>query len=279
MADTVYVTNQYPFKTYKALLTQTPSLNGFDITDFDNKLIVGETYTINNYVGGFVSIVQDVSSGSNYPDGLVLYNVSGGNGSGLQLNVEFLSGTIIGYNIVSQGSDYLVNDVVTLVGGDINAQFIIQQVFGDDFSNIADVVSGTINQNGCVFIATYQTPNDWGNGSELTSDGNLVVTELENNLGFNVSWVEINPGIYFAFDADGPFGNTFPREITVTNVNQNGGYFVLSPNLILQSQSASFTEVDDIILLSVYDFDIADYDSGYLFYTPVEINLLYTLPA
>jgi len=192
MADTKYVTNQYPFKTYKALLTQTPPLNGFDITDFDNKLIIGEEYTINNYV------------------------------------------------------------------------------VGDDFTN----VGATANTTGEIFIAVAEIPSNWSNGSNLTSSGNFVVTELENNLGFDVSWVEFNPGIYFAFDDSGPSGNTFPRETTMTYVNQNGGYPVLSPNLILQSQSASFIDVDNIILLSVYDFDIGDYDSGYLFYTPVEINIL-----
>jgi len=32
---------------------------------------------------------------------------------------------------------------------------------GGDFSNVADVQSGTINQNGCIFIATGTTPSSW----------------------------------------------------------------------------------------------------------------------
>jgi len=38
---------------------------------------------------------------------------------------------------------------------------------GDNFSNVANVVSGTINTTGCVFIATGTTPTTYSNGSTL----------------------------------------------------------------------------------------------------------------
>lgn len=38
---------------------------------------------------------------------------------------------------------------------------------GDNFSNVATVVSGTINTTGCVFIATGTTPTTYSNGSTL----------------------------------------------------------------------------------------------------------------
>ena len=38
----------------------------------------------------------------------------------------------------------------------------------DDFTNVADVQSGNINENGCVFIATGEIPTVWNSGSELT---------------------------------------------------------------------------------------------------------------
>lgn len=44
---------------------------------------------------------------------------------------------------------------------------ILTYVAGDDFSNIATVVSGTINTTGCVFTATGTTPTDYTNGSTI----------------------------------------------------------------------------------------------------------------
>lgn len=64
-------------------------------------------------------------------------------------------------------------------------------VSGDDFSNIAEVLEGTINTTGCKFRATgdknfeYLIPTTW-DMSTLTSDGNMIVNVLENTLGFNI---------------------------------------------------------------------------------------------
>ena len=38
---------------------------------------------------------------------------------------------------------------------------------GDDFSNVATVISGTINENGCVFEATGDEPNSWNGNTSL----------------------------------------------------------------------------------------------------------------
>ena len=45
---------------------------------------------------------------------------------------------------------------------------ITTYVATDDFSNVENIVSGTTNTTGCVFIATGDTPTDWTNGSTLT---------------------------------------------------------------------------------------------------------------
>ena len=64
-------------------------------------------------------------------------------------------------------------------------------VSGDDFSNIAQVLSGVINTTNCVFKVTGNTntenfyPTTW-DGSELTSQGDMVVTVLENSLNTTV---------------------------------------------------------------------------------------------
>lgn len=62
---------------------------------------------------------------------------------------------------------------------------------GDDFSNIAEVLSGVINTTGCVFKVTgssntdYFFPDTWVS-SQITSQGDMIVYELENTLGFDV---------------------------------------------------------------------------------------------
>jgi hypothetical protein len=44
---------------------------------------------------------------------------------------------------------------------------IVTYVAGDDFSNVATVVSGTINTTGCVFDAIGVTPTDYSNGRHI----------------------------------------------------------------------------------------------------------------
>ena len=65
---------------------------------------------------------------------------------------------------------------------------------GDDFTNVANVVSGVINTNGCVFIATGTTPTDYSNGSELRDTSAPVAIILENTLGGDVVWTRIGVG-------------------------------------------------------------------------------------
>ena len=85
--------------------------------------------------------------------------------------------------------------------------------------------------------------------------------------------------MYFAQNDEGPSENSFPRESTQTYINQNGGLSVINPNLLFQSQVVTDTEIDDSVLLTVFDFGPGDYVSGELYYTTVEINILYTLPS
>lgn len=190
------ITNNLP--SYKALLTQTGVIVGTNISVFNYSLIIGETYTISNYVAS------------------------------------------------------------------------------DDFSNVANVVSGNINETGCVFIATGNTPSVWNNGSELTSSGNLVVDVLENNLGFNIFWYDdFAPGIYIAFNSiTGPIYNSFDR--TKTMVTTQGTFYFNSPPLPYinyYSQPGSFLEKDDAVVLIVWDSDGYLGVSDILYYTPIEIKI------
>ena len=52
------------FVTYKALLTQLGVQSGTDLNDFNDGLIIGETYTITDYIGDDdFSNIADVQSG------------------------------------------------------------------------------------------------------------------------------------------------------------------------------------------------------------------------
>lgn len=182
--------------TYKALLTQTASITGTGIGDFYGALIIGESYTINNYVAS------------------------------------------------------------------------------DDFSNIANVTSGTINTNGCVFTATGSIPQSWNSGSELISAGNLVVNVIENNLGFSLDWYDdFIPGVYFAVRSDtGPLFNTFPRErVSITATNSQVP-FAPPVQLSQYSVTSGIGSKDSAIITVVFDYDSFSNVADYLYYSPIEVT-------
>ena len=133
----------------------------------------------------------------------------------------------------------IINQTDSLEGnnlGNFGEGFVIGEFYtidtyesGDDFGNVADVISGNINTSGCYFRATGMTPSNWSNNSYLYSDGSLVVNELENNLGVNIYWdyvpfggegygyiyAEDNTGIFVDLkDLGVPFAtlqNTYPN--------------------------------------------------------------------
>jgi hypothetical protein len=189
----------YSVSTYKALLTQTATFSGTSISGFGGlgPLIIGETYTIDDYQSG------------------------------------------------------------------------------DDFSNISDVVSGIINETGCVFVATGGLPAIWSNGSRLTSSGNLVVSVLSNNLGFDIVWFNyLAPGIYFGFKSNtGPIYNSFPRNyvsIQSTPTTFSSGLPV--PLWQYVGVGSLIGDKDEAVYLAMFDFETMSTVPDYLYYTPIEIN-------
>jgi hypothetical protein len=193
-------TNTNGIATYKALLTQTGSIIATNLSDYRGKLIIGETYTIDNYV----------------------------------------------------------DDA--------------------DFSNIANVVTGTINQTGCVFIATGETPNSWDDSTQLSSDGGLIVDVLENTLGYDIDW-EWAPfggyGYYVGFNSN-TIGriNSFPRRSVEIKSNATLPLdYPANPFLLVYAATGSYNEVDELISFSVVDYDAFDQVNNALYYTSVEINI------
>jgi len=116
---------------------------------------------------------------------------------------------------------------------------------GDNFSNVANVVSGTINTNGCVFIATGTTPTTYLKGSTLaryvsqnyaiadlglapkvykalltqTGTSAPVATVLVNTLGGTPSWTYGAVGSY-RFE----IGNTIAPDLSKVAVYINNTY-------------------------------------------------------
>lgn len=187
----------YSLLTYRALLTQTATQSGTNLTDFQSALIIGETYTITNYVAG------------------------------------------------------------------------------DDFSNIANVQSGLINETGCQFIATGEFPTIWSNGSELLSSGNLAVHVLQNDLGFDISWgIGFGPGLYFGInDTTGPIYNSFPRHDTMITCQHSAQSFFAPTDIRMYGAVGSIGSTDDVIGILTYDYSLTQSVADYLYYTPVEIKM------
>lgn len=87
-----------------------------------------------------------------------------------------------------------------------------------DFSNIAQVIDGTINVVGCIFIATGTTPNSWGAGGQLIVSGCPLFTILnstDNDYLGEIKWGYQQGGIYVgykqgAFPSDKTFLGSTP---------------------------------------------------------------------
>jgi hypothetical protein len=268
---------------YRALLTQTGPITGTSLSDFDYGLIVGETYTITNYVidDDFSNIAEVQSGGSlifDYVGTATGYGgvngvtgTTSGLGSGATFNVGWCGTTYNSVTVVSSGVDYVVGDTITILGTDVSGS--------TPENNITITVTDlTPTETGCVFIATGQTPNYWGNNSELVSDGGLIVDVLENNLGYELFWIQTpfgGDGYYIATNnTTGPIYNSFNRDKVeiITSFKypfDNGGPSF--PPFIVPGIS-SFINKDSSIFIDVFDV-MGGPSNDLLYYTPIEIKI------
>ena len=274
--------------TYKALLTQLGSQTGTTLSGFggfNDGLIIGETYTITDYIGGDdFSTIADVTSGGilnidyvgTAKNGSGVFNgltgTTSGLGSGASFDVYICGTTYNSITVVTSGVDYVVGDTITILGTDLSGS--------TPTNDITITVTGfNPNQTGCVFIATGEIPTNWSNGSTLVSSGNLVVKVLENNLGYDIEWVtgEIGAGVYLGFNSiTGPLYNTFNRNTTFVLGGGNSiSFFGLEPNLLetFIGPVSFVNEKDDIIFVAVVDTEIFDTVADNLYYFPVEIQI------
>jgi hypothetical protein len=270
--------------TYKALLTQFGVQSGVDLGDFNYGLIIGETYTITDYIGDDdFSNIADVQSGGtlnfNY-DGTApgvgyasftsVTGTTSGSGSGATFDIYWCGVT---YNLVeveNSGVDYVVGDTITILGTDVSGS--------TPANDITITITGlTPTETGCIFIATGETPTNWSNGSTLVSSGNLVVKVLENNLGYDIEWVDgvgFDPGIYIGFNSTtGPLYNTFNRNTTFVLGGGNPNPYY-GPNLLETFIGpVSLSEKDDAIIVAVFDTVILEAVPDSLYYFPIEIQI------
>jgi len=274
--------------TYKALLTQLGVQTGTELFNFNDGLIIGETYTITDYISDDdFSNVADVQSGAgtlldfDYVWSPVvgisgnfngLTGTTSGSGSGSSFDGYWCGTTtpiIINITIDNGGVDYVVGDTITILGTELSGS--------TPTNDITITVTGfNPNQTGCVFIATGESPANWYNGSTLESSGNLVVKVLENNLGFDIGWDYdiFGSGVYFGYNSTtGPLYNTFNRNTTfVLNGSNPNPYF--GPNLLETFVGPiSLSEKDETIVVAVFDTEILESVPDSLYYFPIDIQI------
>jgi hypothetical protein len=209
-------------------------------------------------------IVNNLSGQTIYGN-LVVTGTTSSNNTGVYRALLTQTGTIIGTSINQFNFGLIIGETYT----------ITSYQGSDDFSNIANVQSGTINETGCIFIATGETPNFWADNSELTSAGGLIVDVLENTLGYNISWQQ-NPfggnGYYIGVnDSTGPLFNSFPRSQTTVNMSIKYPFNWLGFPPIGITGISNYTEKDSAVFIEMY-FDGSNIDNA-LYYTPVEITI------
>jgi len=183
--------------------------------------------------------------------------------------------------LLTQTATFSVQNIANML-----QSFIIGETYtianyntGDDFSNIANVISGVINETGCQFIATGELPNNWTNSSTIESAGNLVVNVLENNLGFDIEWYDdFVPGVYFGINSKtGPIHSSFPKSQTSLMSSQTAIATGPPVEYTIYSFPASFGSKDDVVIVVPYDFNMGSNLVDNLYYTPVEIHMKQSL--
>ena len=81
-------------------------------------------------LGQLVSWILDPGSG--YTDGQ--YNLTGGSGTGAEVDITTTAGAVDSVSIVNAGSGYSIGDVLTIDGGNLDATLTLDYVGTGDFS-------------------------------------------------------------------------------------------------------------------------------------------------
>lgn len=178
------------------------------------------------------------------------------------------TGNITGTSLVDFNYGLIIGETYTIITGQT----------GDDFSNIANVQSGVINETGCVFIATGSTPSVWDYNTELSSTGNLIYDVLENNLGYDIYWEQFASGTYIGYPNNiGPKYNSFTREKISVLTQLTITLPPFGQIIQLYAGPASLGSKDDVLALGVWDSVSETSVDNKLLYTPYEFKVLQDL--
>lgn len=145
------------------------TINGV-VVSYDTAPLVGSVATIESpilYTGD-----NYVASGS--------ATTTGGTGSGLTVKTEVSLGTVTKVTILAPGINYTPGDIVTIVGGNNFAQFVVQNVEGSNGEiTITDKSNGTITGT---FKFNAKSATSVPNGSQFVNfqSGNFFKIPVKN---------------------------------------------------------------------------------------------------
>jgi hypothetical protein len=276
--------------TYRALLTQTGQVVGTNLNNFQGGLVIGEKYTITNYVSnddfsniancqnGSISEFTFTTNASGLVPSSTTYNnvvyvVTYGDGSYASFNVIVTGGTVADIQLEFGGYNYMTGDTILISGSTIGG---IDST--DDITITITNFNPSTNVTGSIFIATGSTPSIWYNNSQLTSNGDIVAQVLENTLGYDVYWTtSLAAGNYVAFNTNtGPLINSYQRDFTTIKTQEVypfdwGGFGGLVPNVT--PFIGNFTSKDDLFGVQVWDWYGDNPVGNSLYYTPIELKI------
>ena len=131
----------------------------------------------------------------------------------------------------------------TLIPGQ---EYIIDTfVAGDDFSNIATVVSGTINTTGCIFVATGTTPTTWTNSSSLRATGGTLILEPEGIQPAPGQWLDSSSNKLHAWQpASGSSITRYKKTFEIRGINTWAGTHEAQSITMLTDASRAMLPVD-----------------------------------
>ncbi len=107
-------------------------------------------------------------------------NTTGGTGTGLTVKTEVSLGTVSKVTILSPGINYTPGDIITIVGGNNFAQFVVQNVEGSNGEiSITDKSNGTITGS---FKFNAKSASPVANGSQFVNfqSGNFFKIPVKN---------------------------------------------------------------------------------------------------
>ena len=140
------------------------------VTQYFNKNLKTPVKYLVDGLENFAGDLQLIKVNIN-PDNSIVYECSI-IGAGGSLFVDIGEKYITGNQIVEQNKGLLI----------IGRKYTIKTFLtGDNFTSVANVVSGTINTTGCVFIAIGTTPTVWTNQSILTSSDDLDFSDYDHD--------------------------------------------------------------------------------------------------